>query len=69
MGACGKSTPSSALMAVVKEFKLHSLIRSQQREDFEKRVKEKETEVEAAERERLVGLKRKEEEEIRKIRQ
>jgi hypothetical protein len=30
-------------MAVVKEFKLHSLIRSQQREDFEKRVKEKET--------------------------
>ena len=55
-------------MAVVKEFKLHSLIRSQQREEFEKRVKEKETEIEATERERLLELKRKEEEEIRRIR-
>ena len=48
-GGSGKTTPSSALMAVVKEFKLHSLMRSQQREEFEKKMKEKNTEVEIAE--------------------
>jgi hypothetical protein len=36
-------------MAVVKEFKLHSLMRSQQREEFEKKMKEKHTEAEIAE--------------------
>jgi len=36
-------------MAVVKEFKLHSLMRSQHREEFEKKIKEKHTEAEIAE--------------------
>ncbi len=45
----GKTTPSSALMAVVKEFKLHSLMRSQQRDEFDKKLKEKHTEAELAE--------------------
>jgi hypothetical protein len=55
-GGSGKTTPSSALIAVVKEFKLHSLMRSQQREEFERQhmameekyedlVKKKETEI------------------------
>ena len=48
-GGSGKTTPSSALMAVVKEFKLHSLMRSQQREEFEQKMKEKNTEAEIAE--------------------
>lgn len=48
-GGSGKTTPSSALMAVVKEFKLHSLMRSQQREEFEKKLKERHTEAEMTE--------------------
>jgi hypothetical protein len=39
-----KSTPTSkALMAVVREFKFHSQIRQQQREEFMKHLKEKES--------------------------
>lgn len=59
--ASGKNTPSAAL---VKEFKLHSVQRCQQREDFERRQREKEAELSRQEEERLLEIKRKEEEEI-----
>jgi hypothetical protein len=36
-------------MAVVKEFKLHSLMRSQKREEFERKLKDKHTEAEIVE--------------------
>ena len=67
-GGSGKTTPSAALMAVVKEFKLNSLLRVQQREEFDKKKKEREEEHQKAEVERLEELKRQEEEEIRRIR-
>lgn len=67
-GGSGKTTPSAALMAVVKEFKLHSLMRSQQREEFEKKKKEKDQQLQKGEIERLEEIKRKEEEEVRRIR-
>jgi hypothetical protein len=44
-------------MAVVKEFKLHSLMRSQKREEFERKLKDKHTETEIAEILRLQELK------------
>ena len=40
-GGSGKTTPSAALMAVVKEFKLHSLLRSQKRDEYDKLKREK----------------------------
>jgi hypothetical protein len=49
----GKTTPSSALMAVVKEFKLHSLMRHQKREEFEKKIKDKHLEQDLTEIHRL----------------
>lgn len=47
----GKNTPSAAL---VKEFKLHSVQRCLQREEFERRQREKEVELTMQEEERLL---------------
>lgn len=55
-------------MAVVKEFKLHSLMRSQKRDEFDKKLKEKHTEAELAEIQKLEELKQKEQEEVNRIR-
>ena len=67
-GGSGKTTPSAALMAVVKGFQLHSLIRSQQREEFEAKIREREEEKQQAEIARLEDIKRQEEEEIQRLR-
>ena len=67
-GGSSKTTPSAALMAVVKDFQLHSLLRVQKREEFDKKMREREEEQQRAERMKLEQLKRQEEEEIERIR-
>lgn len=67
-GGSSKTTPSAALMAVVKDFQLHSLLRVQKREEFDKKQREREEEQQRFERLKLEQLKRQEEEEIERIR-
>ena len=52
----------------MKEFKLHSMIRKHQREDFDSKIKDKEIQLEKSEHDRLMAVKQMEEDEVRKLR-